>query len=164
MEKFLTTAALVFLLASIFNVILHTIKSIVTVQGTTLSAALINAITFGFYTCIVKLISNTDLIISVPLTIIANFAGVYIARWLLELFKKDKVWRISCTFPKEKEKILNAFELQVDEYNIKYLKFPYEGGTIVDIFSKTQGESTLIKEIIEKNNLKYSIYELDKSL
>ena len=103
MSQLFTITALIFLGSSILNVILNTIKSIVTVKGSTHVAAIANAITFGFYVFIVKMIADVDLIISIPLTMIANIIGVYIAKWILNLFKKDKVWRISCTIPDKKD-------------------------------------------------------------
>ena len=60
--------------------------------------------------------------------------------------------------------MLIAYDNSFEKYNIKCVEFSYNGGTIIDIFSKSQGESALIKEIITKYNLKYSVYELDKSL
>lgn len=164
MQQLLTTTAAIFLAASILNVVLNTIKSIVTVKGSTFSAAMMNAIAFGFYTCIVKMISTVDLVISVPLTMLANIIGVYFAKWFLNLFKKDKLWRISCTIPAHKGINLDAIIQKLNEYNIGYTLFDYNKGNIIDIFSKSQGESTLIKEIIDENKIKYTVYEIDKSL
>lgn len=161
--QLMTISALVFFGSSILNVILNTIKSIITIKGSTTAAALVNAITFGFYTIVVKQISTFDLGITVPITIIANLLGVYLAKWILNLFKKDKLWRISCTVPFYKMKTALITD-NLTKYGIESTTIPYENGSIIDIFSKTQGESELIKEIITKNDIKYTIYEIDKSL
>lgn len=164
MSQLLTISALVFLASSVLNVVLNTIKSIVTVKGSTTAAAIINAVTFGFYTVVVKQIADFDLAVTVPVTVIANLLGVYLAKFILNLFKKDKLWRISCTIPEKKHVNMGIITKKLLEYNIEYTSIPYNGGEILDIFSKTQGESTLIKEIITTNNIKYTIYEIEKSL
>ncbi|MDD4876562.1 MAG: hypothetical protein PHQ86_05505 [Dehalococcoidales bacterium] len=167
MEKLFTITALVFFGSSILNVILNTIKSIVTVKGSTHVAAIMNAITFGFYTIVVKMIADVDLVISVPLTMIANLIGVYIAKGILNLVKKDKLWRISCTVSKKKKIDSETFREYFKKYNIEYTIIPindYKDGYLIDIFSNSQGESALIKEIITKNNIKYTVIEIEKSL
>ena len=155
MEQLLTLTALIFFASSLVNVILSTIKTIVTVKSTTLIAAIVNAITFGFYTFVVKQISNVDLIVSIPLTMAANLIGVCVARWILEKFKKDKLWRISCTFSTKKEQISIEIFDKLKNYNIEYNHITQNGYHFLDIFSYTQGESALIKEIITKYNIKY---------
>lgn len=167
MSQLLTLTALIFLGSSILNVILNTIKSIVTIKGSTLMAAIINAITFGFYTFVVKMISGVDLIISIPMTMIANIIGVYLAKWILSLFKKDKLWRISCTVTKKKNLDSATFTEYFNKYNIEHTIIPINGfkdGYLIDIFSNSQGESALIKEIINKYNIKYTVVEIEKSL
>ena len=74
MLQLLTIGALVFFGSSIINVILNTIKSIVTIKGSTRAAAIMNAVTFGFYTIIVKQISDFE-VVTVPITIFANLFG-----------------------------------------------------------------------------------------
>lgn len=167
MLQLLTIGALVFFGSSIINVILNTIKSIVTIKGSTRAAAIMNAVTFGFYTIIVKQISDFDLVVTVPITILANLFGVYLAKWILHFFQKDKLWRISCTISKKHHIDTGVFKEKFDKYNIEYTIIPlddYKSGYIIDIFSKTQGESELIKEIITTNNIKYTVYEIDKTL
>lgn len=166
MLQLLTIGALVFFGSSIINVILNTIKSIVTIKGSTQAAAIMNAVTFGFYTIIVKQISDFDLVVTVPITILANLFGVYLAKWILHFFQKDKLWRISCTVLENSTIIVHEIQQKLNKYNIKsiivQLEQPY--GHIIEIFSKTQGESELIKENIKDYKLKYTIYEVDKTL
>lgn len=164
LTEIFTMSALIFLGSSIINVILNTIKSIVTVKGSTRAAAIINAVTFGFYTIVVKQISDFDLIVTVPITVFANLLGVYLAKWILHFFQKDKLWRISCTIPFKKGVDTDSITTKLNGYCIEYNLIPYDGGHIIDIFSKTQGESELIKEIITTNNIKYTIIEIEKSL
>ena len=167
LNQYLSIVALVFLLSSVLNVVLNTIKSILTIKGSTLQAATANAITFGFYTFIVKQIADVDLIISIPLTMVANFMGVYLAMFLLKKFSKDKVWRISCTVPAKKNLDSAVFSDYFKQYGIDCNILPlgsFANGYIVDIFSKNQTDSLVAKEIIKQHNIKYYIIECEKSL
>ena len=160
----LLISALIFFGVTLACTILFTIKSISLIKSSTFVAALITAFTFGVNTIAIKLTAGEALIVTIPLTIIANFIGVYAGKWTMAKCTKDREWRISCTIPIKKVRCLTDFHESFAKYNIKCIEIPYNDGTIIDIFSKSQGESTLIKEIIAKYNLKYSIYELDKSL
>lgn len=163
-QQLITLTALVFFLSSIVNVVLNTIKSIVTIKGSTLHAAIANAITFGFYTFIVKQMAEVDLIISIPLTMIANFIGVYVAIGVLNLFKKDRLWKISCTVPAKKNIDVEAIAKILDSKDIENKIVPYKFGNTLEIYSYSQGESVFIKEIITKEQLKYTVVEIEKSL
>lgn len=164
MKEIFTLSALLFFGVTLACTVLFTIKSLALIKSSTFVAALITAITFGVNTIAVKLTAGGALIMTIPLTILANFVGVYAGKWIMQKCMKDKEWRISCTIPKQKMHCLKDFYTSFEKYNIKCIEIPYNEGTIIDIFSKSQGESTLIKEIITKYNLKYSVYELDKSL
>ena len=164
MKELITLSALIFFGVTLACTILFTIKSIALIKSSTLVAALITAFTFGVNTIAIKLTAGEALIVTIPLTIIANFIGVYLGKWIMAKCTKDREWRISCTIPNKKFHCLVDFHESFAKYNIKCVEIPYNDGIIIDIFSKSQGESVLIKEIITKYNLKYSVYELDKSL
>lgn len=152
----------IFTICSLVNVILNTMKSIVTVKGTTFAAANMNMVTFGFYTLVLKQIANMPLEITVPVVMITNFIGVYFASWILKTVRKDRLWRISATV---KENRVSFVEHALASKDIKFNKITASNHrTIFDIFSQTQGESFLIKEILQENNAKYHIIEIEKSL
>lgn len=164
----LLTSIFFFFLSSFVNVILQTMKSILTIKGSILTAAVINSIAFGFYAIVVKLTANNELYITIPLTMIANFFGVYIAMKVLKKTGKDKTWKISCTITKENGieivDLITFFKDNSLDYNIIELYEMFYHKYQVDIFSKNQEESILIKELIQKYNIKYTVYELEKFL
>ena len=151
---------IVFFIISLINVVFGTIKSIVTIKGTTFSAAIINAVFFGFYALVVKQISKTDLIITIPIIIFTNFIGVYLANWILTRLKKDKTWRISCIIPNEYNIDFILFALENNKY--EYYCNNYQGNNIVDVISKNQKESKFLKTLF--NSYKTYVVEIEKSL
>ncbi len=154
----------IFFGVTLICVILYTLRSITLIKCSTFVSALITALAFGVNTIAIKLTAQATLFMSVPLTILANFIGVYIAKWIIKTFTKDKLWRISCSVPFKKNVDTGSITNKLLEYNIEYNLIPYNGGNIIDIFSKSQGESVLIKEIITLNNIKYTVQEIDKLL
>jgi hypothetical protein len=78
----------------------------------------------------------------------------------MDLFKKDKVWRITVTLKGKKE--LAECIAQLEKYNIGFT--PIEKTNSVDIYSYNQKESAIVKNILENYNHKYFIQEMAKSL
>lgn len=90
---------LLFIICTTVNVILNTIKSIVTVKGGKTLAAAVNAICFGFYTYIIILTANSDITTmwKIIITAACNFIGVYGVKLAEEKMRKDKLWKVEMT-------------------------------------------------------------------
>lgn len=151
---------IIFCVCSLVNVILSTLKTLIMVNAGRGSAVIINAVCYGFYTLVVKQLGSVDYVTAVTVTIIANIVGVWISYKIMDLFKKDKVWRITATL-KTKEEFNQCVE-NLKKYNIG---FSYvEQTKAIDIYSYNQKESQVIKNILKNYNHKYFIQEMAKSL
>ena len=93
MEK----VVVVFVICSLINVILSTLKTLIMVNSGRNSAILINAVCYGFYTLVVKQLGAVDYVTAVVVTILANIVGVWVSYKIMDLFTKDKVWRITAS-------------------------------------------------------------------
>lgn len=164
--QYVTIGTLIFFGLNLVNVMLCTMKSILTIKSTKLVASLINAITFGFYALVIKSMGNYDLVVIVFCTIIANLIGVYASMWILDKFEKDKLWKVTVVPMNRdvkglRQNLLN-YELGFNEYPIvtKY------GNTIAfDIFTNDQKESAILKSVLDLyDGVKYHIAELGKGL
>ena len=71
------TQIIIFTVCSLVNVILSTMKTILTVRSTKVVASIINAVTYGFYAIVVKQLASLDLTVTVIVTIVTNLIGVY---------------------------------------------------------------------------------------
>ena len=149
-----------FFVLNLINVVLGTMRSILTVKSTPFVS--INTVSYTFYSGIVKLVSGQDMIVVLVTTALTNIIGVYIARFILDKAKKDKLWRITATIPEniDSGEITNPLK----ERGIQSVVYIGEGVKLVDIYSKTQGESIVIKEILAPLKVKYSVVEIDKKL
>ena len=153
---------IIFTVCSLVNVILSTMKTILTVRSTKVVASIINAVTYGFYAIVVKQLASLDLTVTVIVTIATNLIGVYLSMWLMDKMKKDCLWKISVT-TKDKSivKKIENFDIEYTMSPIQYKKETYYS---IEIFSKNQKDSTIIKNILNEYKVKYNITEITKTL
>ena len=151
---------IVFCICSLVNVILSTLKTLIMVNAGEKMSILINAICYGFYTLVVKQLGAVDYVTAVIVTILANIVGVWISYRIMDLFKKDKLWRITATLKNKKE--FDECIAQLKKYNIGCT--PIEKTNSVDIYSYNQKESAIIKSVLDNYDYKYFIQEMAKSL
>ena len=156
MEK----VVIVFCICSLINVILSTLKTLIMVNAGRGSAIIINAVCYGFYTLVVKQLSSVDYMTAVIVTILANIVGVWISYKIMDLFKKDKLWRITVSLKNGKE--LEECIKQLEQYNIGFTQI--KGCFSIDIYSYSQSESSIIKSILSNYKHKYFIQEMGNKL
>lgn len=153
-------ATIIFFICSLINVMLSTLKTILTVKASKGVATIINAITYGFYAIVVKQLASLDLITTVTVTIITNIMGVYVSMWLLERTKKDCLWKISVTTKD------NTLVEKLEKFSISYVMNPvqYKKQTYynIDVFSENQKDSSIIENILKEYKVKYNITEINK--
>lgn len=153
-------ATIVFFICSLINVMLSTLKTILTVKASKGVATIINAITYGFYAIVVKQLASLDLITTVTVTIVTNIIGVYVSMWLLEKTKKDCLWKISVTTKD------NTLVEKLEKFSISYVMNPvqYKKQTYynIDVFSENQKDSSIIESILKEYKVKYNITEINK--
>ena len=142
------------------NVILSTIRSIVTVKANKHISALINAVSYTFYNGIVKLLTAQDMSVILATTFITNIIGVYLANFILDKLRKDKLWVFNATFKSENINIDTVVKMLVSA-NIKYVYNEVVPNKLytMQIFSYTQKESDMITEILKNFEVKYYITE-----
>lgn len=154
-------ATIIFFICSLINVMLSTLKTILTVKASKGVATIINAITYGFYAIVVKQLASLDLITTVTVTIVTNIIGVYVSMWLLEKTKKDCLWKISVTTKD------NTLVEKLEKFSISYVMNPvqYKKQTYynIDVFSENQKDSSIIENILKEYKVKYNITEINKN-
>ena len=155
-------AIIIFTVCSLVNVILSTMKTILTVRSTKIVASIINAVTYGFYAIVVKQLASLDLTVTVIVTIATNLIGVYLSMWIMDKMKKDCLWKISVT-TKDKS-IVKKIENFDIEYTLSPIQYKKETYYSIEIFSKNQKDSTIIKNILNEYKVKYNVTEITKTL
>lgn len=149
---------LIFTLLQFANVIFSTIRSILTIKGTKLTATLSNALYFGYYTIVlVFTVQDFPLWIKVLVTTLTNFVGVYLVKLFEEKKQKDKLWRIDTTVEKT---CYDVFESALKYYNISFTAVDgNENKKIVNCYCYTQGQTNTTLKLIKKYGTKYFVIE-----
>ena len=153
------TFLIIFLVLNIINVVVQTIKSIVTVTGSPMMAAVVNAVTFGIYTIVVVYMTADGLGLFWKAFIIGvvNFIGVYIVKLIEAKARKDKLWKVEATIP-------HTYTDQL-HYELKLRGIPHNfiedigQYTVFNIYCDTQKESAIAKVVLDQYQAKYFVSE-----
>ena len=156
MEKLIIT----YLIFQTIYVILNTLTSIFKIKSGKFIASLSSAICYGFYVYVlIFTMADFPDYIKAILTATTNFVGVFLSMWILEKFKKDKLWEIKATvkYVEDIDYIVHYFKKEKISYNIVSL---FDNmGYIVNIYSKTQKDSAYIKKVLDGIGAKYIVHE-----
>ena len=147
-----------FILLNITNVIIQTIKSLVTVKCGKTMAALVNAVAYGLYTIVViYTVCNLPLYLKALIVAICNLIGVYVVKLIEERARRDKLWKVETTVSAEyTENLCSVLNYSHIPYNYILNIGKY---TIFNIYCETQRESVVVKRILEQYNAKYFVSE-----
>lgn len=146
-----------FAIFNVINVIIQTIKSIVTIKCNKYVAAVVNAVAYGLYTYIVVLTaSDLDLWFKILVTAAANLVGVFVVKWVEEKKRKDKLWKVEVTIP--------ADQAQQMIEDCKYYHFTYNYVDIkkyflFNFYCPTQQDSLNVKKLMKSYDVKYFVSE-----
>lgn len=143
-----------YIVFNILNVIIQTIKSIVTIKCNKWVASVVNAVAYGLYTYIVVLTaSDLDLWFKIAVTAFANLIGVWVVKYFEEKNRKDKLWKIEATFDKE---YLSTIHKTV---GIPHNYIDIGNHVIFNFYAENQRQSLLVKDIVQKYHGKYFVSE-----
>ncbi len=151
---------ILFIICNFLNVVMQTIKNIVTVKGGKISAALINAAAFSFYTYILILISDGGVSTTAKCVIVGlcNLVGVYFVKLAEEKKRKDKLWKIELAAKAEETlKIGNA----LCDANVSFngQTTATDDYTIYQIYCESREEFTKVCAIVKQYNCKTFVTE-----
>ena len=154
----MTNLLIVFIVLNIFNVIIQTVKSIVTVKCGKTAAALTNAVAFGLYTVVtVYLMCDLALWLKALIVALCNLVGVYVVKLIEEKARKDRLWKVEATVLRGHTTALHCNLVDADiPHNYLENVGKY---TLFNIFCSTQEQSRKAKEIMAKYEAKYFVSE-----
>ena len=149
----------VFLALNVVNVVIQTVKSIVTINGGKMSAAVINAVTFFIYTfCVVYM--NADglgLVWKALIIGLINFVGVYVVKLIEEKSRKDKLWKVEATVNTMDE--AKEIVALLTDYNIPHNYIDINRYVLINCYCATQKQSLAVKEVLNTYHAKYFVSE-----
>lgn len=155
----MNTMLILFIILTILNVIIQTVKSIATIKCGKTAAALINAVAYGLYTYVVFFTAcdGIDLHAKALITAGANLVGVWVVKYFEEKSRKDKLWKVEATVTPSD---IGNVQTELDKLNISHNCFRTSGEyRVFNIFCPTQKESAQVKTILDKYHAKYFVSE-----
>lgn len=147
---------ILFFVLQFVNVVLSTMRSILTVTANKHISVIANTVSYTFYAAVVKLMTDQELWVVVVVTFVTNILGVYLANFILDFFKKDKLWKIEVAVPKEKAKYIKIGLLK---FNISHNSLFMDKYVIYNCYCSTQEESEKVLTLAKKFGAKVSAYE-----
>ena len=156
-----TKLLLTFIALNITNVIIQTVKSLVTVKCGKTAAALINAAAYGLYTYVIVLtVCDLPLWLKAIIVGACNLVGVYVVKLIEERARRDKLWKVEATIPVEiAEKVKHDLKANGLPHNYIDIEKYY----LFNVYCENQEQSKVAKVILDYYNAKYFVSE-NKSL
>ena len=152
LAEYLTASAGIFFLMQFINVILSTMKTVLTVKANVHVASLINTLTYTFYSGVVKLLTDQPMVVVLVTTFVTNAIGVYLAFFILKKVRKDVLWKVEVTVPTSETEEVHKCEIPHHYIPVgKYTKFEF--------YCETQEESKIVKDLVKTHNAKYFVAE-----
>lgn len=153
---------IIFIVLTILNVVIQTIKSIATIKCGKVVASLVNAVAYGLYTYVIFFTSceGIDLHAKALITAFANLVGVYVVKFFEEKARKDKLWKVECTIPvNQVERLKNLFDQYATDIPYNYIDI--QKYCIFNFYCATQAQSATVKTLLEQGNFnaKYFVSE-----
>lgn len=146
-----------FIALNIVNVIIQTVKSLATVKCGKSVAALVNAVAYGLYTVVlVYTVCDLPLWLKVIVVGLCNLVGVFVVKWAEEKARKDKLWKVEATIPKE--------DFEINKELLGLMKVPHnyidiEKYVILNFYCTTGKQSETVKSLLNEMNAKYFVSE-----
>ena len=150
-------AIILFAICTAVNVVLSTIKSILTIKGNKWVAAGINALTYGFYSYVIILtnVEGVSTLAKMGITALCNFVGVLAVKWVEELARKEKLWKIEMTIPTKYRVVVDT---DLRDIPHSYIEIS-DKHTLFNFYCATQAESKKVKNIVNQYGAKYFVSE-----
>lgn len=147
---------ILFIICTFANVVLSTIKSVMTIKGGKMSAAIWNALAFGLYSYIVVLTATAPIstLGKVLVTIGCNLVGVYGVKLFEEKLRKDRLWKLEMTI-KDNGFSAAAMHGALNEANIPNNYVKAGNYAVFNCFCATKADTDKALEVGKIYNAKF---------
>lgn len=153
-----TKLLVTFIILNILNVIIQTVKSLVTVKCGKVAAAVVNAIAYGLYTIvIIYTVCDLPLYLKALIVAICNLVGVFVVKLAEEKARREKLWKVEMTVRSEWTEVLDR---ELNEFRVPHNYIENVGKyTVFNVYCATQKESAFVKEVGTRHRAKFFVSE-----
>ena len=153
-------AIILFIIATIINVSLSTVRALCTIKGGKWISATMNALCYGFYPLIVMLTAKdtVSIWVNMIITAIVNFVCVWVIKLVEQKARKDKMWKVEMAIPlAEADQVIARLKGIEDliPFNYNYLG----KWCIFNCYCENQTKTAFVRDLAKTYNGKISAYE-----
>ena len=142
-----------FIILNVVNVVLQTIKSLLTTKGNKWTAAIGNMVAYGLYTVLlVYMTCDLNLMAKVVIVGVCNFIGVFVVKLAEEKMQKDRLWKVELTISR-KDKVELA--RQLTDQGISHNWQVIGKWAVFNCYCPTKRESHIVRETAKLYNAKF---------
>lgn len=141
-----------FIALNVLNVILQTIKSLLTTKGNKWAAATGNAVAYGLYT-VLLVYMTCDLSLWAKVFVVGgcNLIGVFIVKHMEEKMRRDKLWKVELTAQAaDQEQLSKELQAAAISFNTSIVS----KWALFNCYCPTKKESHIVRELAKKYNAK----------
>ena len=151
-------AIILFIIATVINVTLSTVRAIATIKCGKMVSAIMNALCYGFYPLIVMLTAKdtVSIVANMIITAVVNFVCVWIIKLVEEKARKDKMWKVEVACPIVH---YNDLHLLLKENNIPHNFVEVGSWVMFNCYCMTQEDTRIVTDLSTKRECKISAYE-----
>ena len=151
-------AIILFIIATVINVTLSTIRAIATIKCGKMVSAIMNALCYGLYPLIVMLTAKdtVSIVANMIITAVVNFVCVWIIKFVEEKARKDKMWKVEVACPIVH---YNDLHLLLKENNIPHNFVEVGSWVMFNCYCMTQEDTRIVTDLSVKRECKISAYE-----
>ena len=144
---------ILFIILNVVNVILQTIKSLLTNKGNKWTAAIGNALAYGLYT-VLLVYMNCDLLLWQKVVIVGscNLIGVFLVKFAEEQLQQDKLWKIELTINSSRKHYLSQ---ELKENEISHNWTTVYKWTLFNCYCSNKQEIRKVRELAKQYHAKY---------
>lgn len=149
---------ILFIILNIANVIIQTVKSIVTIKCGKTVASIVNAVAYGLYTYVVifTALDGLNIHLKALITAGANLIGVFVVKLIEEKKRKDRLWKVELAVP---FRSATTAENLIRENKISYNAVIVGDWVMFNTYCENQKQSSKMAEISKVVGGKISAYE-----
>ena len=157
LQAYLTVDVAVFLAVQFVNVVISTVKSVLLVNGSPMSASVWNTVSYTISAVITKMITQQPFEVVIAASIVTNMVGTYIGKVILVKMRKEQLWTINATIRNHSREYVEGELLR---RGVQYTLLPgVNDRMLLCAYSYSKAESAIVKDILAHEDVRYNVME-----
>jgi len=147
---------LIFTSLNLIYCLLSVFKDILRQRGTRNQSAWMSTFTYATYILVIKRITNSSTEVAIIGTMISNFLGDYLGRWIIEYFIPRQVICYRYTICKDRSDIENIIDfLENNDLGYKYenAHSRHKEYLSFQVYTKDKEEDKLVENMLNEHNI-----------